>query len=61
MSFRFRKGTVTGEITEYRGHVGDAAIDGSGFAGNLATTIDTVQALADAVDGLTIGFRWRRR
>ena len=50
-----QEGTVTGEITEYRGHVGDAAIDGSGFAGNLATTIDTVQKLADAVDDLTLG------
>ena len=50
-----QKGTVTGEVTEYRGHVGGAKVDASGFDGNLSTTDDTLQEIAQAVDDLSVG------
>ena len=48
-----QKGTATGEITEYRGHVGGAAFAAPDGTGNLPATVDTVQELVTAVDDLT--------
>ena len=50
-----QKGTVTGEVTEYRGHVGGAAFAAPDGTGNLADTVDTVDELVTAVDDLTLG------
>ena len=50
-----QKGTVTGEVTEYRGHVGGAAFAAPDGTGNLADTVDTVDELVTAVDDLTVG------
>ena len=53
--FQVQKGTKTGEITEYKGHVGDAAFTAPDGAGNLADTVDTIDELVSAVDDLTLG------
>ena len=50
-----QKGSVSGEITEYRGHVGGATFDSTTFSGNLGVAVDTVQKLADALDALAVG------
>ena len=50
-----QKGTVTGEVTEYRGHVGGAAFTPPDGTGNLADTVDTVDELVTAVDELSLG------
>ena len=56
-----QKGTVTGEVTEYRGHVGDASFTAPDGNGNLADTVDTIDELVTAVDDLTTGRRRRWR
>ena len=53
--FQVQKGTKTGEITEYLGHVGGAAFTAPDGTGNLAATVDTVDELVSAVDDLTVG------
>ena len=50
-----QKGTVTGEVTEYRGHVGGASFTAPDGNGNLADTVDTIDELVTAVDDLTTG------
>ena len=50
-----QKGTVTGEVTEYRGHVGGASFTAPDGNGNLAATVDTIDELVTAVDDLTTG------
>ena len=50
-----QKGTVTGEVTEYRGHVGGASFTAPDGNGNLAATVDTIDELVSAVDDLTTG------
>ena len=52
--FQVQKGTKTGEITEYLGHVGGAAITAPDGTGNLAATVDTIDELVTAVDDLTV-------
>ena len=53
--FQVQKGTKTGEITEYLGHVGGAAFTAPDGTGNLAATVDTIDELVSAVDDLTVG------
>ena len=52
--FQVQKGTNTGEITAYGGHVGIGKFTPPDGTGNLAATVDTVGELVTAVDDLTV-------
>ena len=53
--FQVQEGTLTGEATEYRGHVGDASFAAPDGNGNLAVTVTTISDLVTAIDELALG------